>query len=483
MSKVYAGTVDGIEGVVVEVEASKVNGGIAGRLDVVGMVDSGQRELRARVRSALRESMAFNQPATEIKLSPRSDQNPVTGSGFDLAVAVATLELWDESIDSEAVGFLGELGLDGTIRPVRGVLPIVAAMKAAGVAVVVVPRENGPEAATVDGIDVVVADRLNEVAGWLCEVREIYEPGEAAQPWYGPIPDLADVRGNAAAVEAAVIAAAGGHALHLIGAPGSGKTMLARRIPSILPEMTYDEETEVTSVYSVAGLLGHNVDRVRARPFRSPHHTISDVGLVGGGSTSPRPGEASLAHGGVLFLDELPEFRRRALDVLRSPIESGEVAITRRLHTTYYPSSFMLITAANPCACGFFGSARRPCACTPDQRARYAAQVSHPKRGVVATMSDLGYEELQASSRGPSSAEARARVEAARERQEARGALNDTLSLADALGEGVEIEIGGAIRDEDHALRIARIARTIADLDGRDSLTREDLQKAEGLAL
>ncbi len=349
---------------------------------MVGLPDASVRESRDRVRAAIRNS-GFDFPAHRMTINLAPADVRKAGSAFDLPIALGILaaEAVLHSRDLTAVVIVGELSLDGTIHAARGVLPIAAAARRRGAAALLLPAANAPEASIVDGLRLLPVRTLSEAVDVLNRAPEQWPPSPlAARPASAsPAPardsglDLGDLRGQVLARRALEVAAAGGHNMLMIGPPGSGKTMLARRLPGVLPDLSFEEALECTAIHSVAGTLPAGVGLLTERPFRAPHHTISDVALVGGGAM-PRPGEISLAHHGVLFLDETPEFTRHVLDVLRQPLEEGRITIARAARTVSFPARFVLVAAMNPCPCGYSGDPRRACRCTPVQVSRVPQQ-------------------------------------------------------------------------------------------------------------
>ncbi|WP_243040299.1 YifB family Mg chelatase-like AAA ATPase [Dyella sedimenti] len=466
--------------VMVEVHLS---GGLPGT-NIVGLPEAAVREARDRVRVAI-QNTAFEYPNRKVTVNLAPAELPKDGGRFDLAIALGILaaggQVPREKLDD--CEFLGELALSGALRGVSGVLPALLRARARGRRVVV-PRANAAEAALVADADVLLADTLAEVCGWLRGAQELGQPGGAPDmAAEGPGPDLIDVRGQLQARRALEIAATGGHHLLLYGPPGTGKSMLAERLPGILPPLSELEALETCAVLSVAG---HSVDPAqwRRRPFRAPHHTSSAVALVGGGGI-PRPGEISLAHNGVLFLDELPEFGRHVLDVLREPMESGHIVVSRAARQSTFPAQFQLVAAMNPCPCGYAGDPRQRCQCTPDQVQRYRGRISGPlldRIDLAVEVPQLPVGELGAPRTGQDedSAMVRARVVKARTHALMRaGRSNAEISTRElerdcALGPAERRWFDGALERLGLSARAyhrtLRVARTIADLDGGAAL-------------
>jgi magnesium chelatase family protein len=495
LAQVMSGAIVGVEALLVRVEVDFGRG--LPTMSVVGLAESAVREGRERVIAALANS-GYSVPPRRITVNLAPADLRKEGSAYDLPLAIGLLVASGTIAGSRVADtcMVGELGLDGTVRPVRGVLPIAARCREEGIRTIVVPPDNRREAGVVDGLNVLAPHTLQDLVSHLRGKRAI-PPSIFAEPApvavYDPGVDLADVRGQGPARRALEIAAAGGHNLLFIGPPGSGKSMLARRMPTVLPDPTRAEALEITTVYSVAGHLGREQGLLARRPFRAPHHTVSDAGLVGGGSP-PRPGEVSLAHRGVLFLDELPEFRRHVLDALRQPLEDGCVRIGRARHTVKYPARVLLVAAMNPCPCGFYGAGDARCICHPGQIARYRARISGPLLDridlhievVVPTARQLGDPQQAESSEA-----VRARVFAAVQRQRMR--------LGDAFGNNAdmsprEIRRHCALDERGETLlraaftrlglsarayhRILRVARTIADLSGSERISGAHVAEA-----
>ena len=486
----------GVEAFPVSVEVDVSDGGLPA-ITMVGLPDASVRESRDRVQSAIRNSgFEFPRRHVTVNLSPADIRK--VGSAFDLPIALGVLAATGlipaRQIDRAVV--LGELSLDGAVRSVRGALPISARARRDGVGCIILPRTNAGEAAIVAGLEVVPVTSLEETVAVLTGRRPkptSPEPPPAVACVNAP--DLADVRGQALARRAIEIAAGGGHNLLFVGPPGAGKSMLARRLPSILPPLAFDDALEVTTIHSVAGLLPPGAGLLTTPPFRAPHYTASDVALVGGGA-SPRPGEISLAHNGVLLLDETAEFARHVLDALRQPLEEGTIWIARAARTAVFPARFMLAATMNPCPCGYRGDPARECRCTPQAVERYRGRLSGPLRDRIdlsVWVPAVPFKTLTDTAPGESSAFVRRRVAAARQRQTARnrsagGAVLNARLQGRALTRHCALDPAG-LRVLDAASRrfhlsarschrLMKVARTIADLAGAERIATEHLAEA-----